>query len=105
MNKRLQWITSVLAVITIILLMASAGRAGSMRCGTEIVRVGDPTMEVIQKCGEPDLRELIKTNGLIVEKWTYNCGSVRFMRILTIQGGKVHRIETADYGTGGPRRQ
>jgi hypothetical protein len=105
MNRRLQWITSLLAVIIIIVLMASAGRAGSMRCGTEIVRVGDPTIEVIQKCGEPDLKELIKTNGLIVEKWTYNCGSTRFMRILTMKGGKVDRIETADYGTSAPRCQ
>jgi hypothetical protein len=105
MNRSLQLPLSGLAAIAIIVLMASAGGADSMRCGTEIVRVGDPTIEVIQKCGEPDLKELIKTNGLIVEKWTYNCGSTRFMRILTMKGGKVDRIETADYGTSAPRCQ
>ncbi len=69
------------------------------------MRVGDPTIELLQKCGEPDLKELIKTDGLIREKWTYDCGSTRFMRILTLQGGKVIKVEKADYGTGPARCQ
>jgi len=105
MNRSLQWITFLLALAGVILLMASPGRSRSLRCGTEIVRVGDPTIEVLQKCGEPDLKELIKTDGLIVEKWTYNCGSARFMRIITFKGGNVQRIEIADYGSGPPRCQ
>jgi hypothetical protein len=40
-----------------------------------------------------------------VEKWTYNCGSLRFMRIITLKGGVVYRIEVADYGSGPPRCQ
>jgi len=105
MNQRVKWITGVVAVTSIVLLMAAPSKARSLRCGSELVRVGDPTIEVLQKCGEPDLREIIKTNGLIVEKWTYNCGSARFMRILTFKGGNVQRIEVADYGTGPPRCQ
>lgn len=96
------------ALITMVgftLLVAVPASARTIRCGTEIVSVGDPTIELIQKCGEPDLKELIKTNGFIVEKWTYNCGSTRFMKIITLKGGTVQRIEVADYGTGPARCQ
>jgi hypothetical protein len=87
------------------LVMAFPSFAQTLRCGTEIVRVGDPTIELLQKCGEPDLKELIKTDGLIIEKWTYDCGSTRFMRILTLRGGRVVRVVRADYGTGPARCQ
>jgi hypothetical protein len=95
----------LLALVGLALLLALPTSAQTIRCGTEIVRVGDPTIKLLQKCGEPDLKELIKTNGLIIEKWTYNCGSARFMKILTLKGGKVQRVEVADYGTGPARCQ
>lgn len=96
---------STVAIMGLTLLMAVPTLAQTMRCGTEIVRVGDPTIELLQKCGEPDLKELLKTNGFILEKWTYNCGSARFMKILTLKGGVIQRVETADYGTGPARCQ
>ncbi len=95
----------MVTVAIFVLAIADHGSARTIRCGTEIVSVGDPTIELLQKCGEPDLKELIKTNGFIIEKWTYNCGSTRFMKILTLKGGKVHRVESADYGTGPARCQ
>ena len=95
-----------LAALTIILLLVAAPSwARSIRCGNELVRVGDPTIELLQRCGEPDLKELLNTDGLIAERWTYNCGSLRFMRIITLKGGVVQRIEMADYGSGPPRCQ
>jgi len=97
--------TALIALVGFTLLFAVPASARTIRCGTEIVSVGDPTIELIQKCGEPDLKELIKTNGYIVERWTYNCGSTRFMKIITLKGGVVQRIETADYGTGPARCQ
>ena len=99
---KLRW---TLAFLGITLLTPALSMAQNIRCGSEIVRVGDPTLELLQKCGEPDLRELIKTNGFIIEKWTYNCGAARFMRILTLKGGIVQKIEVADYGSGPPRCQ
>ena len=98
-------LTIMVSVAIFVLTMALPAAARTIRCGTEIVSVGDPTIELLQKCGEPDLKELIKTNGFIIEKWTYNCGSGRFMKILTLKGGKVRKVETADYGTGPPRCQ
>ena len=96
---------SLAAMTSSILLVAAPSWARSIRCGNQLVRVGDPTIELLQRCGEPDLKELLNTDGLIVERWTYNCGSLRFMRIITLKGGVVQRIELADYGSGPPRCQ
>ena len=105
MQKVTFGLTIMVSVAIFVLAMADRGSARTIRCGTEIVSVGDPTIELLQKCGDPDLKELIKTNGFIIEKWTYNCGSGRFMKILTLKGGKVQRVEVADYGTGPARCQ
>lgn len=105
MKKVTFGLTIMVSFAIFVLAMALPASARTIRCGTEIVSVGDPTIELLQKCGEPDLKELIKTNGFIIEKWTYNCGSGRFMKILTLKGGKVQRVEVADYGTGPARCQ
>lgn len=77
--------------------------ASSFRCGNQIVEAGDNKLEVLQKCGQPDLREVVRTDGQIVEKWYYDCGARRFIRILTFSGGVLQVVETGDYGTG-PQR-
>ena len=105
MKKKTFGLTMMVSVTIFVLAMADYSPTRTIRCGTEIVSVGDPTIELLQKCDEPDLKELIKTNGFIIEKWTYNCGSTRFMKIITLKGGTVQRIEVADYGTGPARCQ
>jgi hypothetical protein len=105
MKRTMLGLTSLAALTGLILLMAVPSWARSMRCGNELVRVGDPTIKLLQRCGEPDLKELLNTDGLIAEKWTYNCGSLRFMRIITLRGGVIRKIEVADYGSGPPRCQ
>lgn len=105
MKPRIQRLISLAAMTTIVLLLAAPSWARSIRCGNQLVRVGDPTIELLQRCGEPDLKELLNTDGLIVERWTYNCGSLRFMRIITLKGGVIQRIESADYGSGPARCQ
>lgn len=105
MKRKAVKLLGLTVLASLYVLLAAPTWARSMRCGSELVRVGDPTIELLQRCGEPDLRELLKTDGLILEKWTYNCGSLRFMRIITLRGGVVKRIELADYGSGPPRCQ
>ena len=87
---------TLIAIVGFALFFAVPALAQSLRCGQKIVGVGDPTIELLQKCGEPDLKELLKTNGFIIQKWTYNCGSARFMKILTLKRGKIQKIEKAD---------
>jgi hypothetical protein len=105
MKRKIGKLISLTALASLVLLLATSSWARSIRCGNQLVQVGDPTIELLQRCGEPDLRELLNTDGLIAEKWTYNCGSLRFMRIITLKGGVVRRIELADYGSGPPRCQ
>ena len=87
MKRTILGLTSLAALTGLFSLLAAPSWARSIRCGTQLVRVGDPTIQLLQRCGEPDLKELLNTDGLIVEKWTYNCGSLRFMRIITLKGG------------------
>ncbi len=53
--NRMQWASA--AVLCVVMSPASAD---SMRCGTKLVVTGDTKLEVLKKCGEPDLKETIK---------------------------------------------
>jgi|SRR5512134_430668 hypothetical protein len=83
----------------------------AMRCGNNLVDVGDTKIEVLSKCGEPTLKEDIGEDTTIendsrdrrkewryVEQWTYNFGSTRFIYVITIKNGKVIDISTQDKG-------
>ena len=93
------------ALLVVVSTFAQARSVQSIRCGTEIVRLGVSTFELIQKCGEPDLKETIEAKEETSERWTYNCGAGRFIKIITIRRGKVWRIEEGDRGSGPSRCQ
>lgn len=99
----------------------------TFRCGSEIVKNGDATLEVGGKCGEPDYREITvleikktkrkktkqrKTVTVSAgsdysgvssgdEKWYYDCGPNRFIYTLTFSGSKLINVERGGYGTEG----
>ena len=89
--------------LVVVSIFAQARSVQSIRCGTEIVRLGVSTFELIQKCGEPDLKETIEAKEETSERWTYNCGTGRFIKIITLRRGKVWRIEEGDRGSGPSR--
>ena len=79
----------------------------SFHCGSSIIRVGQSSEEVAKKCGKPDstetriepirarnasggTREVGQTS---VEIWQYNRGGGKFPAQLTIEDGKVKKIE------------
>jgi hypothetical protein len=80
-------------------------------CSDRVISKGDTAAEVMAKCGEPfhkesreeavseriDADNLVKVS-VIVEDWTYNFGSDRFLRIFTFRNGKVTDIRTGGYG-------
>jgi hypothetical protein len=83
----------------------------AMRCGNNLVDVGDTKIAVLAKCGEPALKEEVgedfsresdnrdtRKERRYVEKWTYNFGSTRFIYVLTIKNGRVIDISTEDKG-------
>jgi hypothetical protein len=114
------------AILSIILLLSSftSAKASTFRCGTEIVRTGDLTAEVLMKCGKPDYAEEAAsiTTGSIskrrsmgeegrrrkgrtyaessvrVEHWYYDRGFNDFVYVLTFIGGRLANVKTVGYG-------
>jgi hypothetical protein len=112
--------------ILCIFFLLSPKNAFSLRCGSDLVSRGDRKIEVLKKCGEPDLIETweeeitIHVKGLKdevnrdsiierahgfsentishVEEWTYNFGPQRFIQFLTFVNGKLLRIEEGPRG-------
>jgi len=75
--------------------------ADAMRCGNNLVTVGDSKAKVLLVCGEPMISEVIATEKTddrkeLVEAWTYHRGPGSFLQILTFRGGKLILIETGD---------
>jgi hypothetical protein len=100
----------------LLLCIAFTAPAHALRCGTEIVSEGDSTFELLQSCGEPTLKErserrvpyqlydrvhgryVTAFDSVPVEIWTYNFGPRRFIQRITIEDGRIKRIESGGYG-------
>ncbi|MGB5615517.1 MAG: DUF2845 domain-containing protein [Desulfobacterales bacterium] len=95
----------------------------TLRCGSSLVSIGDTTAKVFERCGEPteeskweeghntwisqiydyekeryQLPELIK-GPILMELWTYDLGSNKFIRYLHFANGRLIRIETGEKGS------
>ena len=78
--------------------------AGSMRCGRSLVEVGDEAFVLLDKCGDPDFRQVVaigtysdatRTRSgnrqfraedratLVTEEWVYRQGRGRLAKVLT----------------------
>jgi hypothetical protein len=108
---------TLLAILAACALTSQPAHADSMRCGSKLVRDGDPRDAVAAKCGQPsdvqtrtvlrrpyydfDGRIVYYGDGLVevpVEIWTYNFGPYKLMRRVRIVDGIVDEIETLGYG-------
>jgi hypothetical protein len=111
-------------LVILIVVSFSDVSAFGLRCGVDLVSIGDTTSEVIAKCGEPSkveswevprrsryyrhslsylnnrkYRESLYSKGhTTIEKWTYNFGFHRFIRYLTFKNSKLKRITKGGYG-------
>lgn len=89
----------------------------SLRCGREVVTVGQQAFNLIEKCGRPDYREVVALTrltdatsvrrgdrrlvardsaDLITEQWVYKPGRGRLTRVLTVTGGVLTDIRLHD---------
>jgi len=96
--------------IAVLALLAGIGvwpadlAADSFRCGRNVVRTGDSTSLLLEKCGEPRFRdrsyESVRLDGarksLKVERWHYKQGSRRLARAVLIYRGRIVGIETGE---------
>lgn len=107
----MQWLKAGIAAAA---LLASA-EAGALRCDHKLITEGDRGVEVKRYCGEPiavkkrraartvySHRGRILERGfrteVLVERWTYNFGPNRLMRVITLEDGVVTDIEVLGYG-------
>lgn len=78
---------------------AHLAQADTLRCGSQLVSVGDRSFEVQQKCGEPALRDLVgftlsadERREMKIEEWVYG-PSNGMLTILTFEGNRLTAIE------------
>lgn len=114
---------SYLAVAgTFIFLLQPFPALSSMHCGNDLVSLGDYSIEVLAKCGEPDYvaERVIYRVKTITEKhsharkyahvqkethvpvstetWVYNFGPNRFMQEVRFVDGRLERLRTLGRG-------
>lgn len=109
---RIRVISRYLGSLFFLLLISGAAQArmDSLRCGNNLIQVGNTADRVREICGEPDAIDRdAKTfpNGgrlggtcfhgtVPIERWTYQRGSTRFTAILTLADRKLVRISFAN---------
>lgn len=92
----------------------------SMKCGSDYALVGDTKYDVLRKCGEPKLKDVVGTTGgggysskgsrrshkgkgafteLVVEEWTYDRGSLDFVYTLVFEGNKLATVKRGSRGS------
>lgn len=88
-----------LSLTLALLCSAALAQAETLRCGSQLVSVGDRSFEVQQKCGEPAYRDLVgytlganERREMKIEEWIYG-PSNGMLTILTFEGNRLSRIE------------
>jgi hypothetical protein len=97
-----------------LLVCLAAVPAWALRCGSDLVTLGDYQIQVLQKCGEPVLKAhrveyravRLRNPGIDletyipveIEEWTYNFGPTRFMELLRFENGRLIESRPLGYG-------
>ncbi|WP_044874080.1 DUF2845 domain-containing protein [Pseudomonas sp. LFM046] len=91
---------AAVSLFALALLLASGANASTYRCESNLVSLGDRSVEVLRKCGEPASRDLIgyseTANGreeMQVEEWIYgpSNGMYHYLRFV---GGRLSEIDS-----------
>jgi hypothetical protein len=87
-----------LACLVLVLSASQAWADDTLRCGSQLISVGDRSSEVLQKCGEPVSRDLLgykrsadRREEFQVEERTYgpNGGMYQYLRF---EGNRLKQI-------------
>jgi hypothetical protein len=101
---------SAAVVICALSILPLAATADSMRCGKWIVNETMTTDEILQKCGEPQQKDVSKEDVFaknpagyttrrgeqVTERWYYKPSSGSLTMLVKVIDGKVVSIERAD---------
>src|SRR5574343_415246 len=103
-------------VLLVLLLSVWVHDAMALRCGRQLVQVGDHKLDVLDRCGEPqwtDQRMGVRGNRLrhpygaleldqfeqvLIDEWVYNFGPRKFKQYLYFENGILKKIDNLDYG-------
>jgi hypothetical protein len=97
-----RFFTLLLATMLSFLFVAPSFAGSSIRCGNNLVSVGDLKIKVLDRCGEPISKEEIeldsfksrrKDNYRFLEQWIYEL-HYGYYDVLTFKGGKLIKIES-----------
>lgn len=106
----------LIACVILAIPPATSAATTSLRCGNDLVRVGDSKPAVLAACGEPDFREqsstttrgiddgVVNLTTRVLERWFYDCGANAFMKALVFEGGILRSVEVSDDRGSGPTR-
>lgn len=105
MNSRASVFVSLAALAA---AMPASGE--SFRCGQRIATTDMSVEELLAACGEPTTKSVevvevygpgvqgtgnVKRGTVVVETWTYDRGSQSFDMVVTIEDGKIKKMERA----------
>ncbi len=94
----------------ILLILPAATWADSMRCGKWVVNETASSAEILEKCGEPQQKDVTKDDVFarnvhgyvskvgvkVTERWRYQASNRVLPMLVTIIDGKVVRIERTE---------
>jgi hypothetical protein len=91
-------IKRLLIGLAVAMAASLASAADTLRCGSQLISVGDRSSEVLQKCGQPAARDPLgykrsanRREEFQVEEWTYgpNSGMYQYLRF---EGNRLVQI-------------
>ena len=89
-----------LAAMALTFVVGQASASDTLRCGSQLINLGDRASEVLNKCGEPVSRDVLgykrsanRREEFQVEEWTYgpNNGMYQYLRF---EGSRLKRIDS-----------
>ena len=91
--------TLIATSLLVIAGVTPLAQAETLRCGSQLVTLGDRRFEVLQKCGEPAFRDLVgyslgprERREYTIEEWVYGPDN-GMLSILTFEGTRLRAIE------------
>ncbi len=101
---------TIAAAVAIFLGLISATWAESMRCGKWVVSESSGAAEILEKCGEPQKKDIshedayarnalgytIKIGVKVTERWRYQASNRVLPMLVTIVDGKLVSIERTE---------
>ena len=89
-----------LAAMALTFVAGQASASDTLRCGSQLISLGDRASEVLNKCGEPVSRDVLgykrsasRREEFQVEEWTYgpNNGMYQYLRF---EGNRLKQINS-----------